>query len=168
MMRQRVILVPRLVAIGVWLVAYLVNAVQGLVDRGIEDGLLRRSPSTWTLPALPDLGWLVFLGVFFAVHLSALRGATHAERRAVGIFPAILAVAGYSLVVAHAGLSGVAAAGGFLGGLAHGEVTLGAVAYVRHATTALLGTIGTCLAATWLYEHWVGRLARDRGDAPRA
>jgi hypothetical protein len=152
MQMLRRVMQPMLLAIGAWVGGSLVGSVWSLADRRALDALRHGEP-TWTLPVLPDLGWLTFLAVFVAVRLCASRGGSRRECVVVGLSPLVLAALGYAvLIVSSIGLSVVLGrVAGFMGRVAQGKLTLGAVLLARDITARLLGLAGTCLAATWLH-----------------
>jgi len=153
MQMLRRVMQPMLLAVGVWVGSSFVGSLWALVDRRALDALARGAPTpTWTLPVLPDLGWLTFPAVLVAVRLCASRGGSRRECVAVGLSPLVLAALGYAvLVVSSIGLAALGPVVGFMGGVAQNQFTLGAAVAARAYTVRLLGLAGTCLAATWLH-----------------
>jgi hypothetical protein len=154
MQMLRRVMQPMLLAVGVWAGSFLVGALWSAVDKRALDALAHGEP-TWTLPVLPDLGWLVFLAVFVAVRLCASRDGSRRECVAVGLSPLVLIALAYAvLIVSSVGLSVLGLFGpvaGFMGGAARGEFTVGTAVMARTGTARLLGMAATCLAATWLH-----------------
>ena len=150
----RRVITPMLMGVGVWLGTALVGEALRLLHKYRLD-LLMQHRGGWLPPAIPGLDWLVFVAVFIAVHLCASRGGTRRECILVGVAPLVVAIVGYLALL-------VWMAGGLRLGMAIGivpaDVSLGAAVAAQGYTLKLLGVVGTCLAATWLYFFTVSRL----------
>ena len=97
----------------------------------------------------------MFVVVFIAVHRCASRGGTRRECILVGVAPLLLAIVGYLALL-------VWMTGGLRLDMAIGIVpadeSLGVAVSAQTYIAKLLGVVGTCLAATWLYFFAVSRL----------
>jgi hypothetical protein len=147
-MYKRVI-VPALVAVGACAGTAAFSFLGAMMDTGAIRALAR-GEARWTVPAVGNLGWLLFLVVFFAVRLCALRGGSRRERWAVGLAPLVLALVCYGAVAISIGPSALMAAAGITTGVVRGQLTISSVIAIRNHAAYLVGLAGTCIAATWL------------------
>ena len=155
----RRVIKPMALAVGVWAATWLVQTAWYYADYYTMDAF-RIGEQTWTLPVLPDLGWLVFVAVFVAVRICGSRAGSRRECIGVGLSPMILAALVHLVFVAGLfGLSAFGVAAGSMSSIMQGRLTVAVAVMVRNWTADLLGLAGTCLAATWLH-FW---LATGRG-----
>jgi len=164
----RRVMQPMLLAVAVWAGSNFVHNAWAGAERRTMDALTH-GVGMWTLPVLPEVGWLTFLVVFVAVRLCASRGGTRRECIAVGLSPLALGVLWYAAVLVFSiGLSALASVIGYVGVIGSGRVTVGDVYPARTFAKAQLGLAGTCLAATWLHfraSSWQDRRrAADESD----
>ena len=162
-MHKRVV-VPTLLAVGVWAGTMAVGLVGAPLLRHQVDALSRGAPA-FLMPALP-LGWAVSPAVFLAVRLCALRGGSHRECWAVGLAPLALVTVAYGVLLAKIGPSSLPAAAGITTGVLQGKVTLGSIIAARSYVSGLLSSAATCVAATWLCLFMMSERGRGRACAP--
>jgi hypothetical protein len=165
-MYQRVV-VPMEIAVLTVMGVTLLGVASTTSQRIALDRVSAGEPGHWMLPVLPTAGWLVLLGVFFAVRLCSLRGGSRGECIAVGLSPLVLALISYLAMVAPAGLSAILSLLGSTAPISEGRVTLGTAVMVRATTAQLLGLAGACLGATWLWFFVAkrGAAAEETGSA---
>jgi len=129
-----------------------VQTVWKVLDKYAMDSVIMQGQGTWMPPVIPTPQWLVFVGVFLAVHLCAGRGGAKRECLLVGLAPVIVGgLAGLGLLLYMAGPAFLALGMGFGHGIVMGNVTLGTAVFVRQLLQQLLGLGFACVAATWLY-----------------
>jgi hypothetical protein len=150
----RRVIAPMLMAVGVSVgIAVVGEALRILHMYRLE--LLMQHRGGWLPPPMLSLDWLVFVVVFIAVHLCGSRGGTRRECILVGVAPLVVAIVGYLALL-------VWMTGGLRLGMAIGIVpadkSLGAAVSAQTYVAKLLGVVGTCLAATWLYFFTVRRV----------
>lgn len=147
---------PMLLAVGVWGGMALAAAASDMVTKMAMDDLVA-GKTRWMPPVLPFPGWLLFLVVFFAVRMCALRGGTRRECITVGLSPLVLGAVIYGfLLITYGGLSALATVAGIMTAVMQGKLTIGTTIAARGLMGHLLNLAGTCIAATWLYLS-VGR-----------
>jgi len=143
-----------LMGVGVWLATGLIGEALRILHTYRLNLMVERR-GDWLPPAMPGLDWLVFGVVFIAVHLCASRGGRRRECILVGLAPLVVAVVGYlALLVWMAGSLRL----GMAIGIVPADVSLGAAVSAQTYIAKLLGVVGTCLAATWLYFFTVRRV----------
>ena len=148
----RRVIAPGLIAVGVWFGAMFVQTVWVAVDKYAMDRVILPREGSWMPPVIPTLHWLVFVGIFLAVHLCAGRGGTKRECLLVGLAPlAVGGPVGLALLLSIAGPAFLALGMGFGHGIVMGNVTLGQAVFVRQLLQQLLGLGFACVAAPWLY-----------------
>jgi len=166
-MYKRVI-APALAATGVWAATAALSLLGAVMDTRTLRAL-SRGENLWTVPAVGNLGWLVFLAVFFAVRLCALRGGSRRERWAVGLAPLALAAICYGALTISMGPFALLAAAGITTSLVRGGLSVGGFLAIRNYAAILVGLAGTCIAATWLCLFTMKEQEqRQRGAPDRA
>jgi hypothetical protein len=163
-MYQRVI-VPALAGVGAWAGTAALSFLGARMDTSAIRAL-SRGEARWTVPAVGNLGWLLFLVVFLTVRLCALRGGSRRERWAVGLAPLVLALVCYGALAISMGPAALLAAAGITTGVVRGELSIGEVLAVRNYAAYLVGLAGTCVAATWLSLFVMGERERREQGAP--
>lgn len=148
----RRVIAPALIAVGVWFGAMLIQMFWGALDKYAMESVIMSGEGGWMPPVIPTLHWLVFVGVFLAVHLCAGRGGAKRECIVVGLAPLVAGgFVGLAMLAWMAGPAFLPLGAGFGHGVVSGYVSLGTAVAARQLLQQLLGLGFTCLAATWLY-----------------
>jgi len=139
-----------LLAVGVSVGIALIAAGSDVLTKMAMDNLLGGKPA-WMPPVLPLSGWLLFLVVFLAVRVCALRGGTRRECLTVGLSPLVLGAVFYGFLLSRVGLSALGPVAGIMTAVTQGKVSVGTVMVARGWMWHFVNLAGTCIAATWLY-----------------